>query len=144
MRKSSRGNPYHDERGRFCSGPQGKSKYTVSEKTPEEYEQRTKDREKAFQEDTQLVTGIMWDVDSDAEGNALPTEVRVPAGMSEEEISNYLSEEYGFCHEGFVLESDGQCIGPHGAVRESGDKVLMAHGIAVQPEESHLDGTGER
>lgn len=42
MRKSSRGNPYHDERGRFCSGPKGNSKYTVSEKTPEEYEQRTK------------------------------------------------------------------------------------------------------
>lgn len=44
VRKSSRGNPYHDEKGRFCSGPRGNAKYTVSEKTPEEYEQRTKER----------------------------------------------------------------------------------------------------
>lgn len=44
MRKSSRGNPYHDERGRFCSGPKGNCKYTVSEKTPEEYDEQTKRR----------------------------------------------------------------------------------------------------
>ena len=42
MRKSSRGNPWHDERGRFCDGPrEGGSR---SERTPEEYEQRTKER----------------------------------------------------------------------------------------------------
>ena len=44
IRKSSKGNPYHDEKGRFCSGPKGNAKYTVSEKTAEEYEQQTKAR----------------------------------------------------------------------------------------------------
>lgn len=43
MRKSSRGNPWHDARGRFCSGPQGGG-VKHSEKTPEEYEQRTIER----------------------------------------------------------------------------------------------------
>lgn len=44
VRKSSRGNPYHDERGRFCSGPRSGKFYTVSERTPEEYAERTKER----------------------------------------------------------------------------------------------------
>ena len=44
MRKSSRGNPYHDEKGRFCSGPKGTSEFTVSEKTSEEYEVQTQKR----------------------------------------------------------------------------------------------------
>lgn len=41
MRKSSRGNPYHDERGRFCSGDKANCK---SQKTEEEYAERTKER----------------------------------------------------------------------------------------------------
>lgn len=41
MRKSSRGNPNHDERGRFCSA--GNAKCT-SERTAKEYEQRTMER----------------------------------------------------------------------------------------------------
>lgn len=44
MRKSSRGNPYHDERGRFCSGPKSGKPYTVSERTSEEYAIRTENR----------------------------------------------------------------------------------------------------
>ena len=103
MRKSSRGNPNHDERGRFCSVGDCKIK---SEKTPEEYEEQTKRRFASADKPTQLVTGIMWDVDEDYDGQPLPTEVEVPAGMNEDEISDYLSETYGFCHEGFSLETD--------------------------------------
>ena len=35
----------------------------------------------------------------------LPTEVEIPEGMTdEEEISDYISDEIGFCHNGYVLE----------------------------------------
>ena len=46
---------------------------------------------------------IMWDVDYDDDGY-LPTEIDIPEGMTdEEEISDYLSDVTGFCHEGFEL-----------------------------------------
>jgi len=59
MRKSSRGNPWHDAKGRFCHGPtseidtfgnpvteeQRRAAVTSSEKTPEEYAERTLMRE---------------------------------------------------------------------------------------------------
>ena len=48
---------------------------------------------------------IMWDVDTDENDNDLPTEVHVPIGMTdEEEIADWLSDTYGFCHKGFSLE----------------------------------------
>ena len=43
MRKSSKGNPYHDELGRFTTSDGCK---TRSERTPEEYEKRTRARKK--------------------------------------------------------------------------------------------------
>lgn len=47
---------------------------------------------------------IMWDVDYDADGELLPKEIEIPNGMvDEEDISDYLSDLTGFCHEGFVL-----------------------------------------
>lgn len=47
---------------------------------------------------------IMWDVDYDEDMNYLPTEVELPKEMTdEEEIADYLSDTYGFCHEGFNL-----------------------------------------
>ncbi len=48
---------------------------------------------------------IKWDTDGDMELlDELPTEIEIPNGMTdEEEISDYLSDETGFCHEGFVL-----------------------------------------
>jgi len=58
MRKSSRGNPYHDEKGRFCSGPKGGSKYTVSQKTPEEYEKQTEERIRARLPETDFETEL--------------------------------------------------------------------------------------
>ena len=58
---------------------------------------------------------IMWDIDDDFEGDPLPTEVEIPdeyatdpellndLDMLEETISDWLSDTYGMCHEGFIL-----------------------------------------
>jgi len=48
---------------------------------------------------------IKWDTDGDMELlSELPTEIEIPDGMTdEEEISDYLSDEIGFCHMGFDL-----------------------------------------
>lgn len=48
---------------------------------------------------------IKWDTDGDEEVlQDLPTGVEIPEGMyDEEEISDWLSDEYGFCHYGFEL-----------------------------------------
>lgn len=49
-------------------------------------------------------TNILWDVDYDDNGE-LPTEIDIPEGMTDEdEISDYLSEVTGYCHQGFELE----------------------------------------
>jgi hypothetical protein len=48
---------------------------------------------------------IEWD--TDGEDIDLPTEIGIPEGMTdEEEISDYLSDETGFCHYGFELVED--------------------------------------
>ncbi|WP_304430907.1 hypothetical protein [Romboutsia ilealis] len=48
---------------------------------------------------------IKWDTDGDMEVlNQLPTEMEIPEGITdEEEMSDYLSDETGFCHYGFDL-----------------------------------------
>nr|DAR88480.1 MAG TPA: hypothetical protein [Bacteriophage sp.] len=49
-------------------------------------------------------TNILWDTDYDDDGE-LPTEINIPEGMTaEDEISDYLSEVTGYCHQGYVLE----------------------------------------
>lgn len=49
-------------------------------------------------------TNILWDTDYDDDGE-LPTEIDIPEGMTDEdEISDYLSEVTGYCHQGYVLE----------------------------------------
>ena len=49
-------------------------------------------------------TNILWDTDYDNDGE-LPTEIDIPEGMTnEDEISDYLSEVTGYCHQGYVLE----------------------------------------
>lgn len=46
---------------------------------------------------------IKWDIDYDDNG-FLPTEIEIPDGMiDEDEISDYLSDVTGYCHEGFEL-----------------------------------------
>lgn len=49
-------------------------------------------------------TNILWDTDYNDDGE-LPTEIDIPEGMTDEdEISDYLSEVTGYCHQGYVLE----------------------------------------
>ena len=47
---------------------------------------------------------IEWDVDYEEQLENLPKEMEIPEGMTdEEEISDWLSDEIGFCHNGFEL-----------------------------------------
>lgn len=47
---------------------------------------------------------IQWDVDDPKDLETLPKEMEIPEGMTDEdEISDYLSDETGFCHYGFEL-----------------------------------------
>ena len=50
-------------------------------------------------------TNIKWDTDGDMEVlKQLPKEMEIPKDITnEEEISDYLSDETGFCHYGFEL-----------------------------------------
>lgn len=54
-----------------------------------------------------LATNIKWDTDGDKEiFEDLPSEVEIPEGMTDgEEISDYISEVTGFCHEGYILKN---------------------------------------
>lgn len=50
---------------------------------------------------------IIWDVDYEEDLENLPTEIDIPNGMTdEEEISDYITDETGFCHCGFELVED--------------------------------------
>ena len=52
-------------------------------------------------------TNILWDVDESEDLDMLPTEINIPACMTDpDEISDYLSDMTGFCHKGFELESE--------------------------------------
>ena len=52
---------------------------------------------------------IIWDIDEDYNEDLdvlqiLPNEIEIPNGMTdEEEISDYITDETGFCHKGFEL-----------------------------------------
>lgn len=47
---------------------------------------------------------IDWDVDYEEQLGDLPKEMEIPEDMTdEEEISDWLSDETGFCHNGFEL-----------------------------------------
>ena len=60
---------------------------------------------------------IMWDIDTDFEGNPLPTEVEIPdeyatdpemlsdRDLLEDTISDWLSDTYDMCHNGFRIEA---------------------------------------
>ena len=55
--------------------------------------------------DNMKATNIEWDVDDLEDLDYLPKEIEIPEGMTdEEEISDYISDETGFCHNGYVLE----------------------------------------
>lgn len=49
---------------------------------------------------------IIWDIGDDENDKPvinLPSEIEIPDGMDEEEISDYLSDVTGFCHKGYIL-----------------------------------------
>jgi hypothetical protein len=52
-----------------------------------------------------IATNIKWDTDGDKELlSQLPESVEVPKSMTDiDEISDFLSDTYGFCHTGFDL-----------------------------------------
>ena len=52
---------------------------------------------------------IKWDTDGNTDVlNELPNEVEIPYDIEEDEICNYLSDEYGYCVFGFdIEENDG-------------------------------------
>jgi len=48
---------------------------------------------------------IQWDVDDPEDLELLPTEIDIPDEMTDiEEISDYITEQTGFCHKGFTME----------------------------------------
>lgn len=49
-------------------------------------------------------TNIIWDVDYEEDLENLPTEIKIPDGMDEDDVADYLSDVTGYCHKGFVLE----------------------------------------
>lgn len=50
---------------------------------------------------------ILWDVDDEEDEISLPEEIDIPEDMTDEdEISDYISDETGFCHYGFDLVND--------------------------------------
>ncbi len=54
------------------------------------------------------VTNIKWV--TDGEDVNLPSEVEVNDNMTDDEISDYLSDTYGFLHEGFSLPMDNDDV----------------------------------
>jgi len=52
------------------------------------------------------VTNIDWDTDGDKELKAsLPQEMDIPDNIPIDEISDYISDKIGFCHNGFILQT---------------------------------------
>ena len=50
---------------------------------------------------------INIDWDTDGEKLDLPDEIKLPVGMTDEdEISDYITDQTGFCHFGFLLVDD--------------------------------------
>lgn len=49
-------------------------------------------------------THIQWDVDEEEDLEELPDSMDIPKGKDEDEIADYLSDQTGFCHDGFDLE----------------------------------------
>lgn len=52
-----------------------------------------------------IAANIKWGTDGDKEFlNQLPQSVEIPDGMADvDEVSDFLSDAYGFCHAGFDL-----------------------------------------
>lgn len=48
-----------------------------------------------------IASCIEWDIDDDDVN--LPSEVVIPDEICDEDIEDYLSDTYGFCHYGYTL-----------------------------------------
>ena len=49
-------------------------------------------------------TNIQWDTDGDKDVfDSLPTEIEIPDNITEDEISDYISDMTGFCHNGYII-----------------------------------------
>lgn len=104
---------------------------------------------------------IQWDTDGDKDALAtLPSEVRIPDGSdieSEEDVGDWLSDEYGFCHFGFDLLPEKHVVRithempflPDGAYWElcwtespgdARDMAMILYGDADPRRLEHLDG----
>ena len=52
------------------------------------------------------VIHIDWDTDGDNELKiSLPQEMNIPDNIPLDEISDYISDKIGFCHNGFILQT---------------------------------------
>ena len=53
-------------------------------------------------------TNIIWDVDGDISlKENLPKEIIIPDELQEsEEISDYITQQTGFCHKGFTIKEE--------------------------------------
>ena len=49
-----------------------------------------------------IAINIDWDYDDDDDQD-LPTEVEIPDDVEDDEIADYLSDEYGFCVRSFCI-----------------------------------------
>lgn len=49
---------------------------------------------------------IIWDIDLEIKAVDLPNEIEIPDEIIDEVVSNYISDETGFCHNGFELDTD--------------------------------------
>lgn len=89
---------------------------------------------------------IVWDVDGENNPEeileSLPTEMKIPAGMTDvDEISDYLSDETGFCHKGFnlvkTLGVTVQCMAVYNSSIDV--PVGMSRNEAIEYAKKHLD-----
>lgn len=54
--------------------------------------------------DTRYATDIEWDTDGNDMSEILPTRVHIPSYIEDDEIADYLSDEYEYCVFGFDIE----------------------------------------
>lgn len=65
---------------------------------------RLHSRKRKVRVNNMRATHIEWDTDGDMV-KELPTEMELPEGMTDEdEISDWITEQEGFCNKGFFLE----------------------------------------
>ena len=86
------------------------------------------------------IADIDWETDGeDSEEMGLPSSVRVPSDLEEDEIADYLSDEYGFLVNGFVVMGAETFEAEHKIIKEESDKIL----IQMTDDEATIDNAEE-